>query len=82
MIWEATNGKVPKGYIVIFADGNKLNLSLDNLRLISRKEHAVMNHLGLRSINAGLTDAGKLVADIKMAIANRKRGLKKKRKPK
>jgi len=77
LIWEKARGKVPKGYMVIFADGDKTNFSLGNLRLISRKENAVMNRYGLRSVNAGLTDAGKIVADIKIAVAGRKRSLKK-----
>jgi len=79
ILWEKANGKVPKGHMITFADGNKLNLSLDNLRLISRKENAVMNKFGLRSANADLTDAGKIVADIKIAAANRKRNLPKRR---
>jgi len=76
VLWEKTNGKVPKGHVVTFADGNKRNFTLDNLLLISRKENAVMNRLGLRSQNAGLTKAGKTIADIKMAIAARKRQIK------
>lgn len=79
ILWENANGKVPKGHMVTFADGNKLNLSLDNLRLISMKENAVMNKHGLRSANANLTDAGKIVADIKIAAADRKRNLPKRR---
>jgi len=77
ILWEKANGKVPKGHMVIFADGNKLNLSLDNLRLISMKENAVMNRWGLRSTNAGFTDTGKIIADIKIAAAARKRSLPK-----
>jgi len=79
ILWEKANGKVPKGHMVTFADGNKLNLSLNNLRLISMKENAVMNKFGLRSANAGFTNTGKIVADIKIAAAARKRSLPKKR---
>jgi hypothetical protein len=79
-IWEKAHGRnVPKSHVVIFIDGDKNNFSPDNLRLISMKEHSVMNNLGLRSTNAGLTEAGILVADIKMAVAARKRGMKKRR---
>ena len=79
LIWEAANGKIPKGHVVIFADGNKLNLALDNLLLITREELAVMNHCGLISTHKNLTRTGKMVADLKMAIAARKRGAKKRR---
>jgi hypothetical protein len=73
LIWEAANGKVPKGRVIIFADGDKSNLKLENLLLVSRSELAVMNHNGLISGNGELTKAGKAVADIKMLIADRKR---------
>ena len=76
VLWEKANGKVPKGYVVNFADGNNRNFTPDNLLLISRKENAVMNRWGLRSQNAGLTKTGKIIADVKMAIVKRKRKLK------
>jgi hypothetical protein len=75
-IWEAANGKVPRGHVVIFADGNKANLALDNLILVSRSELAVMNFLGLISTDKDLTLAGKAVADIKILITKHKRGVK------
>lgn len=37
VIWEEANGPVEKGYNVQFKDGNRLNVSLDNLYLISRQ---------------------------------------------
>lgn len=36
VIWEEANGPVEKGYNVQFKDGNRLNVSLENLYLISR----------------------------------------------
>ncbi|GMO33897.1 MAG: HNH endonuclease signature motif containing protein [Termitinemataceae bacterium] len=77
MVWEKENGKLPKGMIIIFADGNKLNLGLDNFLVISRRELAVMNHLKLISINGDLTKIGKKVANIHMLMADRRRELKK-----
>jgi hypothetical protein len=76
IIWEQAHGKVPRGHAVIFADGNKLNIRLDNLLLVSRGELAVMNNLGLISAHGDLTTIGKSIADIKMLIARRKRGAK------
>jgi hypothetical protein len=77
MIWEKAHGKIPRGHIVIFADGNRRNFALDNLLLVSRREHAVMNRRGLRSADGDLTRAGKTVADIKLKIADWKRRGKK-----
>jgi hypothetical protein len=80
VIWEKANGKIPKGHIVIFADGNRRNFDPDNLLLVTKKEHFIMNALGLRSPNAALTRTGKIIADIRIAVAERKRSLKKRRK--
>ena len=73
LLWEKAHGKIPKGHVVIFADRNIRNFALDNLLLITRGELLVMNKLGLISSHKELTKAGKAVADIKMAIAARKR---------
>jgi hypothetical protein len=81
IIWEAAHGKIPRGQVVLFADGNKLNFSLDNLLLVSRRELAVMNSCNLISGHGELTRAGKAVADIKLLIADRRRGIKKRKRP-
>jgi|SaaInlV_150m_DNA_2_1039686.scaffolds.fasta_scaffold24475_2 hypothetical protein len=39
-VWEQHNGKVPKGQIVKFTDGDRLNCELENLFLASRALHA------------------------------------------
>jgi len=70
-IWEDANGKVPQGYVVIFADGDNRNFALDNMLLISLKELAVMNKCGLIANHKDLTVVGKTIADLKMAINKR-----------
>jgi len=79
VIWEKANGKVPKGHIVIFANGNNRDFALDNLLLVSRRELAVMNRRGLISPHRELTITGKAVAALKIAINKRKRKAKKTR---
>jgi hypothetical protein len=81
LIWKKAHGRMPRGHIVIFADGNRQNFALDNLVLVSRGEHGVMNRYGLRSAHGELTKTGKAVADIKILIANRKREAKSGKKP-
>jgi len=79
LIWEQANGKkVPKGHVVIFADGNSRNFTLDNLLLVSKAELAVMNSFKSVSPRAEVTRTGKTLADLKMAIAARKRQAKQK----
>lgn len=34
-LWETANGPIPKGHKVIFADGDKTNITLDNLIMVS-----------------------------------------------
>jgi hypothetical protein len=52
-IWEMTYGPVPEGMNVVFKDGNNMNLSLDNLELISNGELARRN---AQKSSVGLSD--------------------------
>lgn len=78
VIWEKANGPVPEGYVIIFADGNQLNVTLDNLLFVSRKKLAVINKRGLISNNPELTKSGVIIADICLKIGERKRNRTKK----
>jgi hypothetical protein len=80
-IWEKTNGPIPKGKIIIFADGNKMNFDFENLLMVSRRELIIMNRNGLIYSNGVCTETGKLVADVKMLINERQHEAKKSRKP-
>lgn len=41
--WEAVNGPLPDGHLIIFKDGNKRNIALENLELITRAENMRRN---------------------------------------
>ena len=73
VIWEETNGPIPKGYAVIFGDGNSLNLKPGNLVLVSRAQLSVMNRKRLIQNNAELTRTGAIIADVYLKISERKR---------
>lgn len=45
VIWQKYNGQIPKGYIVVFNDNDKLNVFIDNLRLITLKENMQRNSI-------------------------------------
>jgi hypothetical protein len=45
LVWSEENGDVPEGYCIVFKDGDKLNVGLDNLDLISRNELLQINRL-------------------------------------
>lgn len=73
LVWEAANGPVPQGHVVIFGDGNKLNLDLNNLILASRKQLVMLNKHKLIQNDAELTRTGIIVADIYCKIGERKK---------
>lgn len=64
LIWEAANGPVPKGHVIIFGDGNKRNFDLNNLLLVSRKQLVRLNQKNLIANDAELTKTGIIIADI------------------
>jgi len=64
VIYEEYYGTIPKGYNVMFADGNKLNLEIDNLILVSKSEDLIMNKNKLFYQNKELTKTGHLIAKI------------------
>lgn len=43
--WEAVNGKVPAGSVLVFKDGNTDNYQVENLALKTRKEHMLANSI-------------------------------------
>lgn len=44
LLWEKEIGPLKKNEALVFLDGDKTNVSLDNLELITRSELAVINH--------------------------------------
>jgi len=69
IVWEEANGPVPKGYGVIFGDGDKSNFELSNLILVSRRELLVLNQHGLIGKSAELTKTGIAIAEIYIKLA-------------
>lgn len=45
LIWEEHFGSIPKGNIIIFKDGDKTNLDISNLEMISKEENAIRNRI-------------------------------------
>ncbi|UJS26233.1 HNH endonuclease signature motif containing protein [Thiothrix winogradskyi] len=43
LIWEQAHGKIPKSHTLKFLDGDKANITLSNLALVSRAELAQLN---------------------------------------
>lgn len=80
-VWEQKHGKIPKGYTLLFADRNQQNVTLDNLRLVSRKTQVVMAHEGLLSCGAEYIDTAIAIAELKRVCREaEKNGKRNKRK--
>ncbi len=62
VVWERINGPIPKGCVVIFLDGNKTNLDISNLKLITRSELLIMNRHKLFTTDPDLTEASSNIA--------------------
>ena len=71
-LYEQAYGNVPKGYKVIFADGNIRNFDLENLILVSDAEELIMNRNKLFKKDTELTKAGVVVAKLLDKVNKRK----------
>lgn len=74
IVWEKVNGPIPKGYIIIFRDNDKTNTDIDNLLMIKRGIHAVLNHTGLCEYSGEFKDTVIKIAELKVATSKAKKG--------
>lgn len=75
-IWKKYFGDIPEGYRITFKDGNKTNMDINNLLLISPSEILRMNDHNLFSKNKELTETGLLLAKLINKIGEVKRSFK------
>ena len=74
IIWEEFHKKkVPRGSVIIFADGDKTNFNIENLICVSRKELRVLNKCSLIKKDLELTKTGLNVAKIRIKLAELKK---------
>lgn len=68
LVWEENYGEIPEGMLIEFKDCNRDNVSLSNLFMVSRAEHAEMNrnNCALRSQIPELTEVGSVVARVRV----------------
>lgn len=51
LVWEEQNGKVPDNHVLLFVDGNRRNININNLICVSRKVNLFLNRNRLRFKN-------------------------------
>lgn len=73
LLWEAEHGPIPKGHKLIFADQNRMNVSLDNLVLVTDADLLRMMNKKLLYENAEATKAGVAVAKLMGAVSKLKK---------
>ncbi len=75
-IWEQTYGTIPDKHVIIFLDGDKNNITLENLACISQAESGMMQKKSLFRKNAEATKSGTIIAKIGITIKNKKEQIK------
>ncbi len=71
LVWEAANGTIPDGYVVVFLDGDRLNVGLENLRCVPRGVLQYLNHTGLNQTTGEARKAAILTCEV-VTLANKR----------
>lgn len=71
ILWEEHNGPVPKGHAVVFKDGNRANVCIENLELLSRRE--LMRRNTIHNYPAPIKDAIRTNASLRRAIRKKEK---------
>lgn len=66
ILWEDAHGPIPKSHCLRFKDGDRLNVELDNLVLITRAENCRRN--SIHNLPAPLRDTIQLLGQLKRRI--------------
>jgi hypothetical protein len=69
LVWEAANGPVPPGFAVCFKNGDKTDIRLDNLELVSRRDLMARNTV--HNLPAPLPQTIQLLGALKRQIRRR-----------
>lgn len=72
-LWEYHNGPVPKGMALTFADGDRTNVVIGNLVLITRAELLRLNQLGYGHVPAELKPSLRVLAKVEVKAFERRR---------
>jgi len=64
LLWEKHNGPMQRGFKLIFLDGNKSNITLENLAMVSNAEMLNLNRLDLIKNDSELTKTGILLTKV------------------
>ena len=74
LIWEQHYGAIPKGSKIMFLDGDKRNIDIENLAVVTSRENLELTRRNLRYDDPDLTKTGIMIAKAGMAVKNKKKG--------
>lgn len=72
--WEKVHGKIPPGFVLIFLDGNKQNITMENLKLVTQAQNLQLNRKQWRSEIPEATLAGVNLTQIQAKVTKHKKG--------
>lgn len=76
VVWEEANGEIPEGYNIQFRNGNRLDCSLGNLYLISRRDQLTTQNSYYARYPKELQEVIRLKGAVKRMIRKRERDVK------
>ncbi len=71
LLWEAVNDPVPKGFVILFADQDQDNVTVGNLRLVTRRELAMLNKNGYKKAHSDIKPSVLSLTRLQVAISAR-----------
>lgn len=71
LLWESTNGKVPPGHALKFVNGDRTDIRLDNLQLITRRQLMARNTV--HNLPKPIAEAVQLLGVLRRKINRRSR---------
>lgn len=75
LVWQSVHGEIPKDCAVIFKDGNKKNINIDNLLLVKKSVLAILNKTKLGTYNGEFKDTAVAIAELHLLTSQKQRGL-------
>lgn len=76
VVWENVHGPLPTNYVLIFLDQNKLNINIENLKLVTRGELAIINKNRILTLDPELNNTSTILAKLMSTKSQLKRGIK------
>lgn len=73
ILWEDAHGPIPKGFVVTFINGDKLDVELANLQLLSLADNARRNIRAYHAMPCELRGVIQTLGRLKKGISNREK---------